>query len=222
MPETANGKIQTLLDEAARQADAQAAETSSVAAAARRFPSELEAEKAFSRLYKKLFRIEEWNGESGFSSFELFDKNGNSLPARVAGDGDFIKITMPGSGKSDWVRIVEIHITGNEVILTVQPSRDPTEKEAQEEETEETAKKNVKKITSHFFTGDSTNNFCLQIKNAQIFFYVIGLNERTNTGETGGVLETVRNLATANIGSFLGIQKAQWQTFCENFLTIEE
>lgn len=217
MSETANGKIQTLLDEAARQAASPAAETSSVVSAARNFPSETEAEKSFSQLRAKLLRIEEWNSESGFSSFELFDENGNAQPARVAGDGDFIKITMPGSGKSDWVKIIETDETDDEAILSVQPSRAPTEKEA-----EEAANKKVKKITSHFFTGDSTNNFCLRQKNAQIIFYVIGLNERANTDETGGVLETVRNFATANIGSLLGIQKAQWQTFCENFITSEK
>lgn len=210
MSETAIGKIQTLLDEAARQAESPAEETSSVAAAARNFPNEAEAGISFSQLCKKLFRIEEWNSESGFSSFELFDKNGNSQPARVAADGDFIKITMPGSGKDDWVKIIEIYKTEDEAILTVQPARDPTE-----------AKEAAKKITSHFFTGDSTNNFCLEKKNALIIFYVVGLNERTNTAETGGVLETVRNFATANIGSFLGIQKAQWQTFCENFIMSE-
>jgi hypothetical protein len=48
--------------------------------------------------------------------------------------------------------------------------------------------------------------------------YVIGLNEITNTEKTGGLLESARNLATANLGHYLGVQKAAWTKFCENFL----
>jgi hypothetical protein len=46
------------------------------------------------------------------------------------------------------------------------------------------------------------------------------LNEKTNIEETSGVLETIRNYATANLGCLLGIQKTQWETFCKNFLEI--
>jgi hypothetical protein len=44
------------------------------------------------------------------------------------------------------------------------------------------------------------------------------LNEKTNADETEGVIETARNFATANLGRYLGIQKTQWKTFCENFI----
>jgi hypothetical protein len=47
--------------------------------------------------------------------------------------------------------------------------------------------------------------------------YVIGLNERLNSGHTSGMIETVRNTAVANIGYYLGIQKAEWKKFCESF-----
>jgi hypothetical protein len=205
MPETTNGKIQILLEKAARQNESPTPDASSTASATRICPSESEAEELFSQFHQKLFHISQWNNESVISSFELFDEKGISQPEKRAVLGDFIKITLPGSGKSDWVKIIEVDETPNEVIVSVRPSLDPTD------ETKE-------KTVSHFFTADATNNFCLQRIKEKLNFYVIGLSEKTNTAETDGVLETARNLATANLGRYLGIQKTQWETFCENFL----
>jgi len=210
MSDAINGKIQILLEKAARQNDSTVPKQSSTAQATRVFSTAAEAEKAFSFLRNRLFKVELWNVESEISSFHLFDRNGNAAPEKPAATaGDFIKIIFPGSGKDDWVKIVQIHDSSGETVLTVQPSPDPTEKESE-------------KTTSHFFTADSTNNFCLQKIDAKINFYVIGLNEKTNTEDTSGVVETIRNFATANLGSFLGIQKTQWETFCENFLKSAE
>ncbi|MDQ3180488.1 MAG: hypothetical protein M3Q33_08210 [Acidobacteriota bacterium] len=209
MSDTTNGKIQNLLAQASRQSDSAKLENSSVAKATRVFPTDEEAKKAFSRLHAKLFSIERWESESVITSFELFDENGIPQPKKNARGGDFIKSVLPGSGKDDWVKIIEIYETTDEIVLTVQPSYNPTAK-------------TEKSTTSHFFTADATNNFCLQRDGAKVNFYVIGLHERSNVEDTGGVLETVRNVATANIGRFFGIQKIQWQTFCENFIEIEE
>lgn len=209
MSEESTGKIQNLLQQAARQTESPTPEASSVASATRNFSSEAEAEQAFSHLREQLFRIEGWNKESEISSFALFDQNGNSQSEKLAAVGDFIKITLPGSGKDDWVKIIEIHETADEIVLSVQPSENPTDKGSEQ-------------TTSHFFTADSTNNFCLQRINTKLNFYVVGLNEKSNTEETGGVLETVRNVAAANAGHYLGIQKAQWKTFCENFIAAEK
>jgi len=209
MTEIASGRTKDLLERAERQNDSSTPEDSSVADATRVFSSVEAAEKAFSHFHKKLLHIEQWNADSEISSFELFDKSGDAQSEKIARRGDFIKVTLPGSGKDDWVKIVEIYESPDEIVLIVQPSHDPTNVENA-------------KTTSHFFTADSSNNFCLQKENSTINFYVIGLNEKTNTTETGGVLETVRNYATANLGCFLGVRKAQWKTFCDNFLEIEK
>jgi hypothetical protein len=209
MTDAINGKIQTLLEQAAIQNDSATPDDSSIVKATRVFSTAAEAEKAFSFLRERLLQIERWNVFSEISSFALFGENGNPQPDKLAAVGDFIKVTLPGSGKDDWVKISRIDELPDEFVLTVQPSHDPTEGES-------------KQTTSHFFTGDSTNNFCLQRVNARINFYVIGLNEKTNTEETNGILEIVRNLATANIGCLLGIQKTQWETFCKNFLEGEK
>lgn len=202
-------KIQNLLEQAAAQAESSTAEVSSVTNATRNCSSETEAKNVFQRLIQKLFNIEQWNAESNLSSFALFDENGFAKMEKIAAVGDFIRITLPGSGKNDWVKIVEIHDAADEIVLSVQPSSNPTDKEDNS-------------TTSHFFTNDSTNNFCLQKNGIKLNFYVIGLGEKSNTEDTSGIVETVRNFATANIGHFLGIQKAQWQNFCDNFVEIEK
>lgn len=206
-----NHKIPALLAEYERQSKSPTTEKSSLAFAARQFTTAAEAEQNFQRLKGKLFRIEEWNSESGMSSYALFDENGKPCPNKsAAAVNDFIKITLPGSGKDDWVKIIEIHETAaDEVVLTVRPSPNPAEENAADETT-----------TSHFFTSDSTNNFCLERKHEALNFYVVGLSEKSNTSDTKNILETVRNFATANLGHYLGIQKSEWTTFCENFLEI--
>lgn len=209
MAETANSKTKDLLWRAERQNDSSTPEDSSITGAARFFSSDAAAEQAFSRFHKKLLNVRGWNADSEISSFELFDENGDAAGEKAAVVGDFVRVVLPGSGKADWIKVVEIYESSDETILTVQPSHDPGN--AAEAAT-----------TSHFFHSDSTNNFCLQKERSTINFHVIGLNEKANTTETGSILETVRNYATANFGYFLGIQKTQWKTFCSNFLEIEQ
>ena len=197
-----NGKIQELLE----QANSSAKPTSSVNNAKRSFQTDSAATEFFDKLKRKLFQIDEWNTNSALSSFELFDENGNAANEKKLALGDFIRITLPGTGKSDWVRGIDIHEAQDEVVITVQPSYDPTEDVPD------------KSRTSHFFTDETTNNFCLQRHDKNVNFYVIGINEKSNTEDTKNIVETARNLATANAGYFLGVQKAEWTTFCKNFL----
>ncbi len=201
-------KIESLLQAAAVQTDSSSDEMSSTASASRAFPTRNEAEKKFQLLKEKLFRVEFWNSASEFSSFAHFDENGTAQPQKSVAVGNFIRMSLPGAGKFDWVKITEIYDAPDEIILTVQPSFDPTDK-------------GEKTNTSHFFAHTSTNNFCLQRQDKKLNFYVIGLDEKTNIDETGNLLETIRNVAASNIGYYFGIQKAQWQTFCENFLEVE-
>ena len=196
-----SGKIENLL----KCANESTAADSSVTSSTRVCATENEAESVFLQLAGKLFSIEHWNIESEITGFKLYAADGIAQPDKTAAVGDYLKTSMPGSGKDDWIKIVESTESPDEIVLTVQPSLDPTDK------SDETT-------VSHFFAAVSTNNFCLQKKGVKITFYVIGLDEKSNVEATGGIIETVRNFATANIGYFLGIQKAQWQTFCDNFI----
>lgn len=200
-----NDKIENLIS----QVKADTEEKTSIASANRAFETDADAENAFQRFSEKLERIDQWNQFSGASSFGLFDGNGNKMPDRSATVGDFVCIKLPATGKTDWVKIIDIYEREREKILTVQPTFDPTDES------------NDKTVTSHFFTSDSTNNFCLQLTGNEVKMYVIGLNEISNTSATNNIIESARNLATANLGHFLGIQKAEWTTFCSNFLEIE-
>lgn len=204
-----SSKTASLLAQANQQPDSD----SSVTQATRTFASNNEAAEKFVYFKRKLLNINDWEKISLISYFELRDRDGNSAdqPAKV---NNFIRIYMPGSGKYDWVSIIAIDEasdeTSEEFVIRVQPSFDPT------------ANKNNQSAVSHFFTAESTNNFCLVRENENIHIYVIGLNEKPNTDETGSVLESARNFLTANIGSFLGIQQKEWETFCRNLLEIEE
>ena len=201
-----NDKIQNLLAQAEAQARTSDDGESSITFASRAFSDAAEAENSFNHLKQKLLHIRSWNAESFLTSFELFDRDGKPSHRESAAVGDFIRLSLAGSGKDDWVKIVEITNEANEAIITVKPSYNPTDNQPD------------KNATSHFFTDDSTNNFCLGKNRETVSFYVIGLNEKTNTNETENFIETVRNVAVANIGCYLGIQKSEWKIFCENFL----
>lgn len=198
-------KIEKLL----AQANADAEEKTSVSDARREFADAPTAAQTFRRLREKLFRVDQWNDESGVMTFALFGANGEPTPRKPAAVGDFIRITLPGTGKNDWVKVKDVFENSNEIILTVQPTFDPTGESPDES------------VTSHFFTDESTNNLCLQLEGATVKMYVIGLNEATNTGDAKNIVESARNLATANIGHYLGFQKAEWTTFCNNLLKDE-
>jgi hypothetical protein len=62
----------------------------------------------------------------------------------------------------------------------------------------------------------------LQKDDTSIALYVIGLNEKANVEESGNPAEAARNVAAANLGYYLGLQKAMWTEFCKNFLEVKE
>jgi hypothetical protein len=201
--------IPRLLEEAERQKHSSSNGDSSVTSESRSFPNRGEAERFFEQLRQELFRVSEWNGKTTLTTFELFDEKGKPSyrPAKV---GDFIRVRMAGSGKHDWVRVIDTVDETGQGIVTIKPSHDPTAKEPDT------------RATSHFFTSEATNNLCLEKKDAVVSFYVIGLSEKTNTDETESLFEKSRNVAVANIGSYFGIQKGEWKTFCANFLRLTD
>ena len=119
----------------------------------------------------ELFRVREWNEKATLTSFELFDdKKGDISERQDAVVGDFIRLSMAGTGKNDWVKVIEIIDEAGEAILTIKPSYDPSENEPD------------KNMTSHFFTSHATNSFCLEKSNAIVSFYVIGLCGKNQHG----------------------------------------
>lgn len=195
-----SGKVKKLIDEAQREKD-----ESSLSFAEKFFADENKAAKNFSALQMKLLQINQWNRHSMLSSYRLFAENGQPLQTDRLFVEALIRISLKGSGKYDWVRVINIFKAADEFIITVRPVFDPTEENPD------------RKVISHFFTDASTNNFCLWRRREKISFYVIGLEEKMNTDETKNTLETIRN-AAVNLSLYLGIQKGEWEKFCHNFL----
>ncbi|CAN5279725.1 hypothetical protein BH20ACI1_BH20ACI1_10280 [soil metagenome] len=178
---------------------------SSISSADKSFENGEKAVKVFSTLKTKILDISEWNAHSLMSSYELFDENGRGIDDKKFNVGAFIRISLKGSHKYDWIRIIDIYDAPDEFIITIKPTFDPT------------AENIDKSVISHFFTDESTNNFCLLKKDEKVVFYVIGLNEKQNTRETESTLETIRNVAV-NVAIYLGMQKTEWEKFCHHFL----
>ncbi len=194
-------KTQTLLERAAADEN-----TSSVAFAEREFSEQENSAAVFALLQTKMLNIDDWNRNSSLSTFCLFDKNGAAITGRLIETNLFNRLHLKNSGKYDWVKFTDIYRAADEMIITIQPTYDPTVEQP------------APNTTSHFFTAESTNNFCLCRDENVLRFYVIGLNEKQNTRETNGAVESLRNLVTANVAYYSGTQKKQWQTFCRNFL----
>jgi hypothetical protein len=178
----------------------------SVNSASREFGTEDEAKSYFLGLKQRARDLEEWSKSSGLSSYAQFDESGKKLSSEIIEQDRFLRITLAGAGKSDWVRVKRIYEGEDEVVITVKPTFDPTEFPQKTGE------------ISHFFGAVARNNFCFLRNGKAVSVYVIGLNEKPNTDHTAGLIESARNAAVANLGYYLGIQKAEWKRFCESFL----
>ena len=140
-----SGKIQNLIEQANRAGNNE----NSVNFAKRQFQNVEKAKSLFFELKKDLLKVEKWNQNSSLSGFEVFEENGNISQYNKILEGIFLRISLTGSGKDDWVKILEIYSDDDEFIITVQPTFDPTNKNRD------------KTVISHFFTSESTNNFCV-------------------------------------------------------------
>lgn len=193
-------KTDDLLEQARRDES-----RSSFSAAEKTLADEPEAARVFDVLKTKLSDIDEWNARLAVSSFRIFDENGQPLRTKKLAVGQFLQISLKGTMKYDWVRVCDIYDAAQEFIVTVRPTFDPT------------GEPGDRNVTSHFFTDESTNNFCLVRRGGSVWFYIVGLHEKMNVSETGGALETARN-AAVNLGSLLGLQQGEWEKFCHHFL----
>lgn len=180
-------------------------ETSSITESEMSFADEAESRRVFEELRSNVFKIAKWNEHGVLSSYAIFDKNGQDINGKTISVGVFMRIWLKGSGKYDWVKVIDLFEANDEFVMTVKPTYDPT------------AEKPDKNVVSHFFTHEATNNFCVVRAAETVKFYVIGLGEKRNTTETDNAVQTARNLAV-NLGSLLGVQTGEWKRFTENFL----
>ena len=201
-----NSTIENLLEAANSSAEAD----TSVNFAKRQFLDESEAVTFFETTRSKLVSVDAWRKSSSPTSYDLFDQDGKSTNDRPISTGTFIRIRLYGGGKYDWVRVISIVDEELEFVITVKPTHDPTERPVDEQS------------ISHFFGPEATNNFCVQRDGKVIAFYVIGINEHTNTSFVDGLIEAARNTAIANVGYYTGMQKTVWKEFSSNFLKTDD
>ena len=120
-----NKRIQRLLGEALAEKHSSGTGESSITSASRVFLETHDADDFFNTLRPELFRVREWNEKATLTSFELFDEKGDISERQNAVVGDFIRLSMAGTGKNDWVKVIEIIDEAGEAILTIKPSHDP-------------------------------------------------------------------------------------------------
>ena len=178
--------------------------------AKRIFDDTVKCDVFFEQTCSNLQSIAEWNRNSSATNYKIFDEEGTDIDPSPIEVGRFIRIGLYGSGKYDWVRVVEIFDELNEFILKVKPSHDPTQDPVDPT------------LISHFFGPEAENNFCVQRNGKAVAFYVIGLNEKQNTKFTDSLIESARNAAIANVGYYTGLQKGVWKQFASNFVATEE
>ena len=183
---------------------------SSVNVAKRIFDDTGRCDAFYEQTCSNLLNITEWNRNSSVTSYALFDEAGNDIGSSPIDVGRFIRIGLYGSGKYDWVRVVEILGDADEFVLKVKPSHDPTQHPVDPAS------------ISHFFGPEAENNFCVQRNDKTVAFYIIGLNEKQNSGFTDSQIESARNTAVANVGYYTGLQKKVWKRFASNFLATDE
>ncbi len=195
-------------EELIKAANSSTENDTSLNSAKRSFLTEEEARGFFESARQSLLDIKVWDQCGKASNYVLFDENGTELSNSEIKEGLFIRIHLKATGKFDWVRVTNIHREQNELVITVKPAHDPTQQSPDVS------------VISHFFDESATNNFCLQSDGRSVSIYVIGIGEKQNTANADGLIETARNVATANLGYYLGIQKAEWKSFCTTFLEI--
>ncbi|PYT00434.1 MAG: hypothetical protein DMF63_07655 [Acidobacteria bacterium] len=200
------GKIEQLIEAANASPDGD----TSFNVAKRIFDDVEKCDAFFDETCANLLNIDEWNRNSSATNYKLFDDTGAAAGTSKIVAGRFIRIGLYGSGKYDWVRVVEIADEKDEFVLKVKPSHDPTQDPIDP------------RSISHFFGPEAENNFCVQRNGKTVAFYVIGLNEKQNTKFTDGLIEAARNAAVANVGYYTGLQKAVWKEFASNFVATEE
>lgn len=193
-----------------QQANSSTDNDSSVNSARRHLTSESDAAELFRETRLRMLDIKEWGKNSSATEYALFEPNGTEITGGKIGTGDFIRISLYGGGKYDWVEVEAITDEPTEFIITVRPAHDPTERPVDPD--------NI----SHFFGPEARNNFCLQLNEQTVAFYVIGIGEKQNTRFTDGLIESARNAAIANVGYYTGLQKTIWKEFAASFLETED
>src|SRR5690606_9229588 len=172
------------------------------------------ANQQFKQLRLRLFNINEWKNFFGNPSpeFVLMDQN-VSVKTELPEKGDFIRIDLPGPGTVagegyDWVIIEEVYELENEaeefneVHLKVRPAPNPEKPENE---------------TAHFYTENSSSEFCVGRKKNMLYGWVKATGEEPNIEEAKGLVDKLRNIVVG-FSAKSGLSELQWEQFMNSML----
>jgi len=164
---------------------------------------------------KRLLNVNSWQklSKSPLSaSFSLNDSKGNVV-SRLADEGDFMRIDIPGPGPAtgagfDWVKIEKISIRQDEekdedsISMRVRPSSPPKKED---------------NPVAHFFSPEATSTFIIRRIGKVVTAEVHGRNEKPNL-EVNKERDKVRNKIVSAV-AINGIADFQWKELVVGLLS---
>ncbi len=179
-------------------------------------PSREDACECFKRAAKRMLNPPIWHELAGWPSaeFRLAGENGTDLH-RLALEGDFIRINIPGPGPLagegyDWVKVEKLEDHHNPegmrewIGMKVRPCSNPVHTDLE---------------TAHFFQSDATSSYIIQRLGSKVTVFYHGRNEVPNTS-TENMVDGVRNALVA-AGAIVSLSEAQWSALSRGFLNKE-
>ncbi len=163
------------------------------------YPDTASAAEAFARAREKLFHMDGWSTLPGFSAkFGLYDRAGLRKTDGPA-VGDCVRITLPGPLPENWVTVTDVRLGPQEAQFTVSPCGDP-----------KAAGESAEGTVAHFFGGEATSTFRVELQGNTLVASEIGRDERINNqgNEAGG--RAVVNTLIAE-GGWALFQQMQWK-----------
>lgn len=143
------------------------------------------------------------------STFTLTNAHGEPLQ-RLAAEGDYLKIDIPGPGTHagdgfDWVKIEKIieEDTADGALLSLQAR--PVANPANEDPS-----------TAHFFTSQATSTFQVRLSGATVSAEEHGRNEVPNT-DTSNIADNLRNTLVGWTAK-IGLSYPQWKSLVKGIV----
>jgi hypothetical protein len=180
------------------------------------FPTSELAADCFTRAYKRVLNPDLWHELAGTLSanLRLFDTQGIKA-SRLARQGDFIQIDIPGPGTQagkgyDWVVVDAIddktNPGGEEELfaMRLRPAAEPT---------------SGADSVAHFFGPQSSSTFVVYRQSNVVTVSYHGRNEKPNN-QTESAIDNLRNTVVAT-GAIAGLSEAQWTALTKALLAHE-